>query len=142
MFFRIESPSTNNMENSTNRSVSDNQMAVDGVLMQEKKDLTRTLNDETGLEESCLSHIRVIGERSYTSKSLITDEDGKEEMIETDMNNEGLEKFKNKELQKKSTTRFEEVGSGTIDVAELPKDFMTCTACGYVTDLKKIRKIQ
>ena len=139
--------------------------------MQEKKDLTRTLNDETGLEESCLSHIRVIGERSYTSKSLITDEDEKEEMIETDMNNEGLEKFKNeweekwipsireadsgilsrysnqifedvpkKELQKKSTTRFEEVG--TIDVAELPKDFMTCTACGYVTDLKEIRKIQ
>ena len=69
--------------------------------MQEKKDLTRTLNDETGLEESCLSHIRVIGERSYTSKSLITDEDEKEGMIETDMNNEGLEKFKNKELQKK-----------------------------------------
>ena len=139
--------------------------------MQEKKDLTRTLNDETRLEESCLSHIRVIGERSYTSKSLIADEDEKEEMIETDMNNEGLEKFKNeweekwipsireadsgilsrysnqifedvpkKELQKKSTTRFEEVG--TIDVAELPKDFMTCTACGYVTDLKEIRKIQ
>ena len=46
----------------------------------------------------------------------------------------------NKELQKKSTTRFKEVG--TNDVAELPKDFMTCTACGYVTDLKKIRKIQ
>ena len=92
-------------------------------------------------------------------------------MIETDMNIDEFEKFKNeweekwipsireaesgilsqyshrifedvpkKELQKKSTTRFEEVG--TIGVAELPKDFMTCTACGYVTDLKKIRKIQ
>ena len=140
--------------------------------MQEKKGLTRTLNDETGLEESCLSHMRVIGERScYTSKSLITDEDEKEEMIETDMNNDEFEKFKNeweekwipsiredesgilsryshrifedvpkKERQKKSTTRFEEVG--TIDVAEIPNGFMTCTACGYVTDLKKIRKIQ
>ena len=139
--------------------------------MQEKKDLTRTLNDETGLEESCLSHMRVIGERIYTSKHSITDEDEKEEMIETNMNNDELEKFKNeweekwipsiredesgilsrysyqifedvpkKKLQKKSTTRFEEVG--TIDVAELPKDFMTCTACGYVTDLKKIRNLQ
>ena len=63
--------------------------------MQEKKGLTRTLNDETGLEESCLSHMRVIGERSYTLKHSITDEDEKEEMIETDMNNEELEKFKN-----------------------------------------------
>ena len=136
--------------------------------MQEKKDLTSTLNDETGLEGSCLSHMRVIGERIYSSKHSIIDEDEKEEMIETDMNNDELEKFKNeweekwipsiredesgilsqysyqifkdvpkKKLQKKSTTRFEEVG-----VAELPKDFMTCTACGYVTDLKEIRKIQ
>ena len=41
MFFRIESPSTNNMENSTNRPVSDNQRIVDGVLKQEKKDQTK-----------------------------------------------------------------------------------------------------
>ena len=59
----------------------------------------------------------------------------------------------NKELQKKSTTRFKEVGNN--DVAELTKDFMPCmycprrkdlynlgTACGYVTDRKKNRKIQ
>ena len=45
-----------------------------------------------------------------------------------------------KELQEKSTTRFEEVS--TIDMVEFPKEFMTCTACGYVTDLKKIRKNQ
>ena len=61
--------------------------------MQEKKDLTRTLNDETGLEESCLSLMRVIRERSYTLKHSITDEDEKEEMIETDMNNDELENF-------------------------------------------------
>ena len=139
--------------------------------MQEKKDLTKTLNDETGEEESHLCHMRVIGERSYILKQSITDEDEKEEIIETDMDNDELEKFKNKweekwipliredesgilnqhshqifedvpknELQKKSTTRFEEVG--TIDKAELPKDVMTCTACGYVTDLKKFRKSQ
>ena len=111
--------------------------------------------------------MRVIGERSYTLKHSITAEDEKEEIIETDMNNDEFEKFKNeweekwipsireaesgnlsqyshqifkdvpkKERQKKSTTRFEEVG--TIDVAELPNGFMTCTACGYVTDLKKV----
>ena len=44
MFFRIESPSTNKMENSTHRSVSDNQMVADGVLMQEKKDQTQTIH--------------------------------------------------------------------------------------------------
>ena len=160
------------MANPAHRSVLlDHQMIVDGVLMQEKKYLTRTLNDETGLEESHLSHMRVIGERSYSLKQSIIDEDEKEVLIETVMNNDKLEKFKNEweekwipsiredesgilswhsrqifedvpkeELQKKSTTRFEEVG--TIDMAELPKDFMTCTACGYVTDLKKVRKIQ
>ena len=138
------------MANPANHSILlGHQIIVDGVLMQEKKGLTRTLNDETGLEESRLSHMRVIGERSYTLNSLITDKDEKEEMIETNMNNAELEKFKNeweekwipsireadsgilsryshqifedvpkKELQKKSTSRFEEVG--TIDVAELP----------------------
>ena len=44
MFFRIESPSTNEIEKSTHRSVSDNQMVVDGVLMQEKKDETKTIH--------------------------------------------------------------------------------------------------
>ena len=44
MFFRIESPSTNEIEKSTHHSVSDNQMVADGVLMQEKKDQTQTIN--------------------------------------------------------------------------------------------------
>ena len=46
------------MANPAHRSVLlDHQMIVDGVLMREKKDLTKTLNDETGLEESHLIHM-------------------------------------------------------------------------------------
>ena len=97
------------MANPTHRSVLfDQQMIVDGVLMREKKDLTKTINDETGVEESHLSHMRVIGDRSYIAKQSITDdsgagsEDGKEdqEMIETDMNETELENFKNEWREK------------------------------------------
>ena len=53
------------MANPTHRSVLlDHQMIVDGVLMREKKDQTKTLNDKSGVEESHLSHMRVIGEHS------------------------------------------------------------------------------
>ena len=70
-------------------------MIVDGVLMRERKDLTKTLNNETGVEESQLTHTRVIGEKSYTAKQSITDGDEEEEIIETDMDDSELENFKN-----------------------------------------------
>ena len=69
------------------------EMIVDGVSMQEKKDLIKTLNDETGKEESHLSVIRVMGNRIYNAKQNITDDgavcgEEKEEMIQKniDMN--------------------------------------------------------
>ena len=84
------------MANPAHRSILlDHQMIVDGVLMRERKDLTKTLNDETGVEESHLTHTRVIGERSYTAKQSITDGEEGEEMIETDMDDTELENFKN-----------------------------------------------
>ena len=84
------------MANPAHRSILlDHQMIVDGVLMRERKDLTKTLNDETGVEESHLIHTRVIGEKSYTSKQSITDGEKAEEIIETDMNESDLENFKN-----------------------------------------------
>ena len=86
-------------------------MIVDGVLFKERKDQTKTLNDE-GVEESLLIHTRVIGERSYTAKQFIIEFDGEEdeemiEMIETDMTDSELENFKN-EWEKKLgiLTRF------------------------------------
>ena len=84
------------MANPAHRSILlDHQMIVDGVLMRERKDLTKTLNDETGVEESHLIHTRVIGEKSYTAKQSITDGEEEEEMIETDMDDSELENFKN-----------------------------------------------
>ena len=84
------------MANPAHRSILlDHQIIVDGVLMRERKDLTKTLNDETGVEESHLTHTRVIGEKSYTAKQSITDGEEEEEMIETDMDDSELENFKN-----------------------------------------------
>ena len=59
--------------------------------MQEKKDLIKTHNDETGVEESHLSLIRVIGNKIYTAKQTITDDgagcgEEMEEMFQTNMN--------------------------------------------------------
>ena len=84
------------MANPAHRSILlDHQMIVDGVLMRERKDLTKTLNNETGVEESYLTHTRVIGEKSYTAKQSITDGEEEEEIIETDMDDSELENFKN-----------------------------------------------
>ena len=84
------------MANPANRSILlEYQMIVDGVLMQERKDLTTTVNDETGVKEIHLTHTKVIEEKSYTSKQSIIDGEKKEEIIETDMNHSELENFKN-----------------------------------------------
>ena len=100
------------MSNPAHRSVLlDHQMIVDEVLMQEKKDLTKTLNDETGVEESHLNHTRVIGDRSYTVKLSITDGEEKEETIETEMDDADLENFKNEWEEKwNPTIRGDEPG--------------------------------
>ena len=91
------------MANPPHRSILlDHQMIVDGVLMRERKDLIKILNDETGVEESHLTHTRVIGEKSYTSKQSITDGEKEEEMIETDMDHSELENFKNEWEEKRN----------------------------------------
>ena len=79
-------------------------MIVNGVLMRERKDLVKTLNDETGVEESHLTHTRVIGEKSYTAKQSITDGEEEEEIIETDMDDSELENFKNEWEEKWNPT--------------------------------------
>ena len=82
------------MANQAHRSILlEHEMIVDGVLFKERKDLSKTLNDE-GVEESHLIHTRVIGERSYTAKQSITDIGG-EEGIESDTDDSQLENFKN-----------------------------------------------
>ena len=79
--------------------------------MRERKDLTKILNDETGVEECHLTHTRVIGEKSYTSKQSISDGEKEEEMVETDMNDSELENFKNEWVEKwKPSIREDEPG--------------------------------
>ena len=70
------------------------QMMVDEVFLRERKDLTTTLNTETGLKEIHLTHTRFIGEKSYTSKQSFTDGEKGEEVIETAMDHSELENFK------------------------------------------------
>ena len=66
----------------THRSVLlDHQSIVDGVSVREKKDLTITINDETGVEEYYLTTTRFIGDKSFTTKQSITDDEEKEESI-------------------------------------------------------------
>ena len=78
------------MANPAQRSILlDYQKIVDGVLMRERKDLTKTLNDEIHL-----THTRFIGEKSYTSKQSFTDGEKGEEVIETAMDHSELENFK------------------------------------------------
>ena len=105
------------MANPANRSILlDHQMIVDGVLMQERKDLVKTLNDETGVEESHLTHTRVIGEKSCTAKQSITDGEKEDEVIgviETDMNDSELENFKNEWEEKWSRAHILELLDAT-----------------------------
>ena len=61
--------------------------------MREKKDLTIDFNMETG-RKCFLTHTRVIGDRSFTTKRSITEDEEKEESIETEMDDSELENFK------------------------------------------------
>ena len=95
------------MATPTHRSILlEHEMIVNGVLFKERKDLTKTLNDE-GVEESHLIHTRVIGEKSFTTKQCITDGEKEEEILETDIIESDLENFKN-EWEEKWTPSIRE----------------------------------
>ena len=84
------------MANPANRSVLlDHQMIVNRVILRERKVLTTTINDETGVEERYSCHTRIIGDRSYTAKQSTDRRRRREELIETTMDEAELENFKN-----------------------------------------------
>ena len=102
------------MANPANRSILlDHQMIVDGVLMRERKDLVKTLNDETGVEESHLTHTRFIGDKTFTAKKSITDGEEEEETIETEMDDSELENFNNEWEEKWSKAHILELLDAT-----------------------------
>jgi hypothetical protein len=121
------------------------QMIVDGVSMQEKKELIKTLNDETGVEESHLSLVRVIGKRIYTAKQT-DDGEEKEEMIQTDEMNMNcncesnceceIQNFKN-EWEEKWNPSFQEDEPGILTSGDAVTIIVE-KASSYETDLKFI----
>ena len=80
--------------------LNDRQMIINGIILRDKMEMTNSLNDGTVSIKCHLSQTRVIGDRSYTAKMIITEDDGpdfgkvKEEVIETDMDDIELENFK------------------------------------------------
>ena len=99
--------------------------------MRERKDLIVDFNDETGLEECYLSHTRVIGDRSFTTKRSITDDEEKEESIETEMDDSELENFKDewemiKERPKTSISQSVCNFCGTIEEIDEPGILTRC----------------
>ena len=100
--------------------------------MQEKIDLIKTLDDETGVEESLETRMRVIGNKSYTDKVSITDGQEKEEII-TEMDDDELENFKKEWKEKDESLDSRVIGNWSltfklfetfacIDIENYPKE--------------------
>ena len=107
----------------THRSVLlDHQSIVDGVSVREKKDLTITINDETGVEEYYLTTTRFIGDKSFTTKQSITDDEEKEVSIETEMDDSELESFKDEWKR----------------IKELPKLYISKSVCNFCGNIQEI----
>ena len=94
--------------------------------MRERKDLIVDFNEETGLEECFLTHTRVIGDRSFTTKRSITsdDDEEKEESIETEMDDSELENFKDEWEM----------------IRERPKPSMSQSVCNFCGTIQEIEE--
>ena len=93
------------MSNPIHRSVLlDHKLMVDGVTFHEYKELNNVWLED-GIKESLkdtqvLTHLRAIGERSYTVNQNMVEGDIKEETIDTTMSPDELENFKNEWAEK------------------------------------------
>ena len=81
------------MSNPIHRSVLlDHKLMVDGVTFHEYKELNNVCAED-GVKETQLSHLRAIGERSYTVNQKMVEGDIKEETIYTTMSPDEWEDF-------------------------------------------------
>ena len=71
----------------------DHKMIVEGIQYHEKKELQRFF-DEDGVEISNLSHMRSIGDQTYTANQKIVDGEVKDETIETTLAEDEVAAFK------------------------------------------------
>ena len=81
--------------NQIHRSVLlDHKITKCGVQYHEKKELERNFSQEDGVEISTLSHMRSIGDRTYTTNQKIVDGEVKDETIETTLAGDEIANFK------------------------------------------------
>jgi acyl-CoA hydrolase len=71
----------------------DHKMIIEGVQYHEKKELERVFKED-GVEMSILSHMRSIGDRTYTVNQNIVDGVVQEETIDTNLAEEEVADFK------------------------------------------------
>ena len=72
----------------------DHKMIIEGIQYLEIKELQRGFYEEDGMEMSTLSHMRSIGDRTYTANQKIVDEGVKNETIETTLAEDEVADFK------------------------------------------------
>ena len=83
------------VENQLHRSVLlDHEMVVDGVILRERKELNNVTDDESNQVKSFLIHTRFIGDKKYEVQQVAADDDIVEEIVETDLSDEEIGKFK------------------------------------------------
>ena len=71
----------------------DNKMIVEGIQYHEKKELQRFFHED-GVKLFNLSHMRSIGDRTYTANQKIVDGEVKDETIETTLAEDEVAAFK------------------------------------------------
>ena len=76
----------------------DHKIIIEGVQYHEKKELERVFKED-GVEMSILSHMRSIGDRTYTANQNIVDGVVQEETIDTNLADEEVAEFKKNWVQ-------------------------------------------
>ena len=72
----------------------DHKMIIVGIQYHEKKELEKFLNKKEGVEMCTLSHMRSIGDRTYTANQKLVDGEVKDETTETTLAENEVADFK------------------------------------------------
>ena len=84
------------MEYQTHRTViSDHELIVDNVVYRERKEMSKVSQEGLDSDDYVLSHSRLIGEDFYTINHVFKDKIMETENIDTNLDDEALENFKN-----------------------------------------------
>ena len=88
------------MEYQTHRTViSDHELIVDNVVYRERKEMSKVSQEGLDSDDYVLSHSRRIGDDFYTINHVFKDKIMETENIETNLDEESLENFKNQWME-------------------------------------------